>query len=200
MVGLLLLSSILYAADSEPTVQGIIAVVAVLIFIAGFAIGLGAVVWVLMSEMMPDRLRVKAMSLFLSINWGANLIISLCTLTAIDGLGGAKTTMSDDERNAHEKKGVAYVYFIFMLVTIVCIAFVHLYVPETQGMTAEQLGAGESGASKFSSQANSIQPLLGDLEDSSETFGSGGNTKGIEQIRSAVNDGPSMNPLNKSSY
>lgn len=62
----------------------------VLIFVIGFAVGLGAVVWVLMSEILPTKLRAKAMSLFLSINWFCNFLIGFLTLTAINGLGNVE--------------------------------------------------------------------------------------------------------------
>lgn len=91
-----------------------------------------------MSEIMPTRLRMKAVSLFLSVNWGANLVIGLLTLTAIDGLGGVKDSMDDDETAAAEKNGVAYLYFIFAAFTVMCLFFLHIYVPETKGTTPDQ--------------------------------------------------------------
>jgi hypothetical protein len=94
---------------------------------------LRAVVWTVMSEIMPTRLRMKAVSLFLSVNWGANLIIGLLTLTAIDGLGGVTKSMDDDEVAEAEKNGVAYLYFIFAAFTAMCLAFIQIYVPETKG-------------------------------------------------------------------
>jgi hypothetical protein len=56
-----------------------------------------AVSWVVMSEVMTTHLRSKAFGLFVSINWGINLIIGLFTLTAIDGLGGTDTSIDDDD-------------------------------------------------------------------------------------------------------
>jgi hypothetical protein len=54
---------------------------------------------------MPTRLRIKAVSLFLSVNWGANLVIGLLTLLAIDGLGGVSSHMDDEETADAQKKG-----------------------------------------------------------------------------------------------
>ena len=129
--------------------QGLIAVLAVLIFVTGFALGLGAVVWAVMSELMPTRLRVKAISLFLSVNWGSNLVVGLLTLSAIDGLGGVQSGMDDEEKEDAEKKGVALMYFVFAGITALCLAFLHLYVPETKGKTPEQiLNLGKAGVMK----------------------------------------------------
>ena len=80
-------------SNIEEGAQGIIAVLATLTYVFGFAIGLGSVAWVIMSEIVPIRIRTKAFSLFVSINWACNLIIGLLTLTAIDGLGGMHARM-----------------------------------------------------------------------------------------------------------
>ena len=92
-----------------------------------------------MAEVMPDRLRMKAFSVFLSVNWACCLLIGLLTLTAIDGLGGVKSSMDDDETATAEKSGVAYLYYIFAGFTFLCLVFIHIYVPETSGMTPEEL-------------------------------------------------------------
>jgi len=81
---------------------------------------------------MPDRLRMKAFSVFLSVNWACCLLIGLLTLTAIDGLGGVKSSMDDDETAAAEKNGVSYLYFVFAGLTALCLLFIHAVVPETK--------------------------------------------------------------------
>ena len=98
-----------------------------------------------MSEIMPTHLRAKAFSLFVSINWGLNLVIGLLTLSAIDGLGGVKSNMDDDEQSDAQKTGVAILYFIFAIVTAVGIVFITLVIPETKGKTPEELTGGPSG-------------------------------------------------------
>jgi hypothetical protein len=55
---------------------------------------------------MSQRLRSKAFGLFVSINWGINLVIGLLTLLAIDGLGGTEDSMDDDEKDDAQKKGM----------------------------------------------------------------------------------------------
>ena len=105
-----------------------------------FLFVLYTVVWTVMSEIMPNRLRMKAVSVFLSVNWGSNLVIGLLTLTAIDELGGVKSSMDDDETAKAEKNGVAYLYFIFAMFTVMCLMFIHTYVPETKGKLPEMDG------------------------------------------------------------
>jgi len=65
-----------------------------------------------MSEVMPTRLRIKAFSVFLCINWGTNLIIGLLTLTAIDSLGGNSSSMDDEESANAQKKGKVSIHTI----------------------------------------------------------------------------------------
>ena len=133
LVSLIALSVILIS-DLDPKTQGILAVVFVLTFVIGFAMGLGAVAWVIMSEIVPTSVRVKSMSLFLSINWVCNIVISFLTLTAIDELGGSTSGMDDDDKIAdHQKKGVGYLYFIFAGFTLAAVIFMFFFVPETKG-------------------------------------------------------------------
>lgn len=135
LVSLLVLSMILWHGGGiGESSQGLVAVVAVLVYIFGFAIGLGSVCWAVMTEIMPTRLRTKAVSLFLSLNWGANLIVGLVTLTAIDFCGGVQHGMNEDEKSNAEKIGVAIVYFIFAAITFVGLVFIYTLVPETKGM------------------------------------------------------------------
>lgn len=136
LAALITLSSVLVSTSIQSSVQGAIAVLAVLIYVCGYAVGLGAVCWTITSEIMPTRQRIKAVSLFLSINWGCNLVIGLLTLTAIDSLGGVHSGMDDDAQNAAEKKGVGYLYLVFAVITASSLIFIHLIVPETKGLRA----------------------------------------------------------------
>ena len=142
------------AGNNAGIVQGVFAVMAVLAYVVGFAIGLGAVTWVVLSEIMSTHLRSKAFGLFVSINWGCNLLIGLTTLTglanyfilyhcwyfifmlfsAINGLGGTEASMDDEVSEDSQKEGVAYLYIIFAILCIICTAFIYIVVPETKGL------------------------------------------------------------------
>ena len=105
----------------------------VLTYVCGFAVGLGAVQWVVLSEVVPTRIRAKAYSLFTLSNWAANLIISLFTLTVINTLGGVSKNDSEDVKTTHLKNGVSYLYFIFAGMCVLCLIFLYGLVPETKG-------------------------------------------------------------------
>ena len=138
MFGSLCLLSIILVSPIEESTQGIIAVIATLWYVFGFAIGLGSVAWVIMSEICPIRIRTKAFSLFVSINWACNLIIGLLTLSAIDGLGNVDYhNMDDDEISNAQKNGVAYLYFLFAGICFFSLVFVKARVPETKGIVIQ---------------------------------------------------------------
>lgn len=119
-------SAILLALNSHEKVQGIVAVIATLMYVISFAVGLGAVVWVLLSEIMPSRVRSKAFSLFLAKCWFWNLLLSLGSLTVIDSIG-----------NGDEKRGVAYLFIIFGFLSFASLLFSIFILPETKGISLD---------------------------------------------------------------
>jgi Sugar (and other) transporter len=84
--------------------------------------------------------RSKAFGLFVSVNWGSNLIISSLTLTAIELLGGGAV-------------GVAYLYLIFAAISACAVAFVHACVHETMGRSLEELQMSTSRSSSATGAA-----------------------------------------------
>ena len=55
---------------------GMLSLIGVLIFIASFALSMGPVVWVLLSEMFPKKIRSVAMSVAVAAQWAANYVVS----------------------------------------------------------------------------------------------------------------------------
>ena len=87
--------------------------------------------WVIVSEIVPARIRAKCNGLFVSINWFINILISIFTLTAIEHLGGGN---SDDQK----KRGVAILYGIFCCITVLGLALVYSIVKETGSLQQQQ--------------------------------------------------------------
>src|SRR5437763_13376836 len=52
------------------------AIVAVIVFIGGFAMSWGPVTWVLLSEIFPNSIKGKAMAIAVAAQWIANFIVS----------------------------------------------------------------------------------------------------------------------------
>jgi len=99
----------------------IIAMLSVMSYIAFFAISLGPIFWLIISEIYPLRVRGRAMSLATVGNWTFNLIVASTFLTLTDKLGKAGT------------------FWLFGILSIAGIIFCYLFVPETKGCTLEDI-------------------------------------------------------------
>ncbi len=107
-----------------PTLQqnaGYLALVGLLVFIASFAIGLGPVFWLMISEIFPIGVRSVAMSVCTIVNWGANFLVAQTFLTL---------------SNVITRQGVFYVYAVLAAVSL---AFFVLKIPETRGRSLEDV-------------------------------------------------------------
>lgn len=107
--------------------KGIIALVCMLAYIAGFAVSWGPVTWVLLSEIFPNQIRGKAMAIAVAAQWIANYIVSWSFPILNDNpfLVG------------HFNHGFAY--WIYGVMSILAALFVWKYVPETKGRSLEQM-------------------------------------------------------------
>jgi MFS family permease len=65
---------------------GWIAVASLTLYVAFFAVGLGPVFWLLISEIYPLKVRGSAMSVATMANWGSNLLVALTFLTLVGAL------------------------------------------------------------------------------------------------------------------
>jgi sugar porter (SP) family MFS transporter len=96
-------------------------VITVWIYIACFAFSLGPVPWIIMTEIFPLNVRGRAVSMATMSSWGSNLIISFSFLPLLEALGAA------------------YTYWIYALVSLLGIVFVWRLVPETKGLSLEEI-------------------------------------------------------------
>ncbi|XP_009352178.2 sugar transporter ERD6-like 16 isoform X2 [Pyrus x bretschneideri] len=100
----------------------IIAVSGVLIYIASFSLGMGAVPWVIMSEVFPIHVKGAAGSLVVLVNW----------------LGAWAVSYTYNFLMSWSSSRTYYIYAGFSLLTII---FVAKLVPETKGKTLEEIQA-----------------------------------------------------------
>lgn len=149
-VSLVTLSAVLLGGDSlgEHT-QGVVAVVAVLVFIFGYSVGPGVTCWVILTELVPTAVRAKIYGLFVSVHWICTLLQGLLTLIAIDGIGGYKEGMDEDAQTQAQKRGVGRLYILFAFISLSGVMFAHFYIPETTGKSPEDrlLEEGTGGSS-----------------------------------------------------
>ena len=69
----------------------IVAVASLAVYTGSFAIGLGPVFWLLISEIYPARIRGKSMSIATIANWGANFVVAVSFLTLLNAISNAGT-------------------------------------------------------------------------------------------------------------
>jgi SP family galactose:H+ symporter-like MFS transporter len=112
-----------FALPSQQNIVGLIAAASLMLYVASFAIGLGPVFWLLISEIYPLKIRGLAMSIATDANWGANLIIALTFLTLTQLLGRPET------------------FWFYGLAGIGAWLFAYFLVPETKGRSLEEIEA-----------------------------------------------------------
>ncbi|MCH9816340.1 MAG: sugar porter family MFS transporter [Actinomycetia bacterium] len=102
--------------------QGWVAVVGMNVFVAFFAATWGPIVWVLLGEMFPNKMRAAAMSIGVMANWIANFMVSM----SFPGL-------------VQISMGLAY--SLFTIGALVSFFYVWKYVKETKGVELEEMAA-----------------------------------------------------------
>lgn len=107
---------------------GIWSLIGVLLFIASFAMSMGPVVWVILSEMFPNRMRSIAMSIAVAAQWAANYIVTQ-----------SFPMVAESELNNNPFWSGSLPYFLFSVFIIGIIIFTYKYLPETKGKTLEEL-------------------------------------------------------------
>ena len=90
-------------------------------YVGFFAVGLGPVFWLLISEIFPLSVRGRAMSVATLANWAANLAVTLTFLDLIGGLGPVGT------------------FLAYAVLTLAALVFTARLVPETKGRSLEQI-------------------------------------------------------------
>jgi SP family xylose:H+ symportor-like MFS transporter len=107
--------------------HGMIALVAMLVYTAGFAVSWGPVTWVLLSEIFPNQIRGKAMAVAVAAQWIANYLVSWSFPILNDNPFLVQ----------HFKHGFAY--WIYGVMSVLAALFMWRFVPETKGRTLEQM-------------------------------------------------------------
>lgn len=95
----------------------------IFVYIAAFACTWGAVLWVYVAEIFPNKIRGNATSFAIFGNWLSNAIVSYTFPIMLSGLGGATT------------------FFIYGVINALMILFVSRYIFETKGIALENIEA-----------------------------------------------------------
>ncbi|MFJ9341637.1 sugar porter family MFS transporter [Streptomyces sp. NPDC101733] len=104
-----------------PHTQALVALIAANCFVLFFALSWGVVVWVLLGEMFPGRIRAAALGVAAAAQWIANWVITVSFPTLADW----------------NLSGTYVIYAVFALLSI---PFILKWVPETKGKALEEMG------------------------------------------------------------
>lgn len=99
----------------------------ILLFIAAHAIGQGAVIWVFISEIFPNKLRATGQSFGASIHWVFAAIITLITPLFLD------------EKEGIFKDNPWPIFAFFALMMVLQLIWVLIKMPETKGVSLEEI-------------------------------------------------------------
>ena len=97
------------------------AIVAVVIFIAAFSLGWGPIPWMGMSELLPNKVRGLAAGICTLINWSFATVITM-------GFSGYSQAVT-----------AKFAWGTFAIFLILSFIFVFLFMPETKGISLEQI-------------------------------------------------------------
>ena len=98
-----------------------VAVGSLVTYIICFAMSLGPIGWILVSEVFPLKIRGVAMSICTVSNFAFNFFVVGSFPILLHRIGGAWT------------------FWMFGFVSLLCIIFVYFFVPETKGISLEQI-------------------------------------------------------------
>jgi len=112
---------VFFESKSIQHTLGWLALACLLFYIFGFAIGLGPVFWLMISEIFPLQMRGPAMAVCTMFNWGFNFLIAYTFLTLTDVL---------------TKQGAFWLYAFF---GVCAVAFFVFFVPETKDRSLEEI-------------------------------------------------------------
>ncbi|MEI8312257.1 MAG: sugar porter family MFS transporter, partial [Verrucomicrobiota bacterium] len=97
------------------------AIFSLLIFIVGFAMSAGPIIWVICSEIYPLAGRDLGVTFSTGTNWIANAIVGMTFLSLINGFGPGNT------------------FLLYGGLNVLFIIFFVIFVPETKGISLEQI-------------------------------------------------------------
>jgi SP family xylose:H+ symportor-like MFS transporter len=106
---------------------GITAMIAMLGYVACFAFSWGPVVWVLLSELFPNKIRGRAMAFTVAAMWIANFLVSW-TFPMMNNNTALTNTFHH-----------GFAYWIYAVMGLLAAFFMWKWVPETKGKSLEEI-------------------------------------------------------------
>ncbi|MCQ2233422.1 MAG: sugar porter family MFS transporter [Paludibacteraceae bacterium] len=101
-----------------------------LLYIAFFAVSMGPLGWLIISEVFPTKVRGVGSSIGSLANWGFNALVVWTFFKMINAF--TNFTGSDNA-------GTAYTFFVFTALTVIGMIWGKYFLPETKGVSLEQI-------------------------------------------------------------
>ncbi len=120
-LGILGLTSLLLPEPSGVGLVGIVTLVCLALFIAAFAVSWGPIVWVMLGEIFPLKVRGSAMAVATVLLWSANFVVSLSFPVLLEALG------------------LGWLFLGYALIGLAALFFVRYFVTETKGRSLEKI-------------------------------------------------------------
>jgi len=116
-------------------------VISVLVYIAFFAISLGPLGWLIVSEVFPTRVRGLGASIGSLSNWGFNTLVVWTFYKMASAIGNAKDVVVPEGQDLSDicPSCVGSVFWIFAAVAVIGIVWGYYYIPETKGVSLEKI-------------------------------------------------------------
>ncbi len=115
-IGLALLTSSLHDPNLAPLM-----LFSMCLYIVSFAISLGPIVWLMISEIFPLKVRSVGASLATAMNWICNFLVTVTFLKLVEG------------------EGISWTFGIYLILTLASLLFVYFFIPETRGISLEKI-------------------------------------------------------------
>jgi MFS family permease len=109
------------SADTLGATKMNIVLVSMLVFISGYQVGFGPITWTLLSEIYPTEIRGSAMALSVEVNFFSKFLTQFLFPIVQDVLGWGST------------------FVVFGTIILLGLLFILLKVPETKGMSLEEI-------------------------------------------------------------
>lgn len=114
----LLVITLLFTLEA---ISGIWIVIMLCIYMASLALSINAVIWVLIGEIFPTRVRGRAMSIATFANWGTNFLTAFIFPWYVATIG------------------MSAGFLTFAIICLGAVLFFYRFVPETKGMSLEKI-------------------------------------------------------------
>jgi sugar porter (SP) family MFS transporter len=122
--------ALLFAGGDLSGARATGATIALCVYVGSFAIGLGPVFWLLVSELFPLRVRGSAASVATMANWAANLAIAVSYLSVLSAIGNSAT------------------FWVLGGISVVSLLYMIRAVPETKGRSLSEIERDLTGTKK----------------------------------------------------